>query len=125
MNPDVGKSFRIIRGFSYKGYKCVVIQNLPFKYLLGYVKLPKGHKYYGVPKEAIPVDCHGELTYGEIEGDYYVIGFDCAHFGDLDIDIPENTSSSGRNITDWFKPNKDENFVTDNIKSIVDQLEKR
>lgn len=48
----------------------------------GYVHLPKGHKYYGVNYGDIPVNVHGSLTYSEQEGDYWVIGFDTAHFGD-------------------------------------------
>lgn len=30
-----------------------------------YVKLPEGHKYYGLGYDDIPVDCHAGLTYAE------------------------------------------------------------
>lgn len=48
----------------------------------GYVKLPKGHKYYGVHYDDIPVDVHGGLTYSEEEDGFWVVGFDTAHGGD-------------------------------------------
>ena len=129
MNSVYKKSFKTIKEFDYKGYICLVVQNSHLKYLLGYVKLPKGHKYYNVPIEEIPVDCHYGLTYGEIQDNYYVIGFDCAHSNDFDIPKKSLYSLQNKtdrlNITDWFpNPNKDENFVTDNIKGIVDQLER-
>ena len=48
----------------------------------GYVALPKGHKYYQVDYDDIPVDVHGGLTYSQQMGDYWVVGFDTAHFSD-------------------------------------------
>lgn len=48
----------------------------------GYVHLPKGHKWYGVDYDDIPVDIHGGLTYAREEDDHWVIGFDTAHYQD-------------------------------------------
>lgn len=48
----------------------------------GYVNLPKGHKYYGVYYDEIPVDVHGGLTFSEQIGEYWTVGFDTAHSGD-------------------------------------------
>lgn len=60
----------------------------------GYVCLPPKHKYHGVPYDDIPVDVHGELSYGKLgkdsklrnkpEGieDWWIVGFDTAHLGD-------------------------------------------
>jgi len=115
------KSIEVIKELEYKGYKCVIKRNLILKALLGYVKLPKGHRYYGVSIEKIPVECHGDLTYGEIENDNYVIGFDCAHIFDFDF---ENKRGISKNA---FKypigiPNKSENYVIEDLKRIVDQL---
>jgi len=55
----------------------------------GYVKLPAGHKYYGVHYDDIPVDVHGGLTYSEQEGDYWVVGFDTAHYMDNENTWPK------------------------------------
>ncbi len=32
----------------------------------GYVLIPEGHKYHGVPYHKIPVDVHGGLTFGSL-----------------------------------------------------------
>ena len=111
------KYIEIVEEFEYKGYKCVIKRNLLLKALLGYIKLPKGHKYFGVPIDDISVECHWGLTYGEIEGDDYVIGFDCAHSFDFDIDTVDLEYILG-------VPNKDKNYVLENIKEIVDQLQR-
>lgn len=52
----------------------------------GYVKLPKGHKYYGVDYSDIPVDSPGGLTYSKEEGDEWVVGFDTVHYRTNPID---------------------------------------
>jgi len=113
------KSFETVKKFEYNGYKCIVARNNSFNALLGYVLLPKGHKYFGMPIKDIPVECHGNLTYGKIEGDYYVIGFDCAHAFDFDV-RPDIAELNLKNI--FGKPNKNEDFATQEIKSIVEQL---
>lgn len=56
----------------------------------GYVLVPKGHKYYGLNYDDIPVDVHGGLTFSKhIKGDErgnfsdgFWIGFDTAHHND-------------------------------------------
>lgn len=64
----------------------------------GYVVIPEGHKLHGEHYDKIDVDVHGGLTYSDeltedrrnkmfpdIEDEHiggWVVGFDCAHFGD-------------------------------------------
>ena len=48
----------------------------------GYVLLPEGHKHHGAGYDDIPASVHGGLTYAASEGDWWKIGFDCAHAGD-------------------------------------------
>ncbi len=50
----------------------------------GYVGLPLWHPYYKMEYEFLPIDCHGGLTFGELDEDedLWVIGFDTAHWGD-------------------------------------------
>lgn len=53
----------------------------------GYVVLPKGHKYDGKDYNEIDVEVHGGLTFAsrgiyEKYSDQWVLGFDCAHYGD-------------------------------------------
>jgi hypothetical protein len=50
----------------------------------GYVGLPSWHPYYNMDYDSIPIDCHGGLTFGQLDEDedLWVIGFDTSHFGD-------------------------------------------
>lgn len=45
----------------------------------GYVALPKEHPCFGKSYYDIDVKVHGGLTYAEMEGDFWVVGFDTAH----------------------------------------------
>ena len=63
--------------FNHMGFRC------------GYVVLPPTHPEHGTPYSELTLEYtpHGGLTYSEYEGDEWVIGFDCAHFGDApDLD---------------------------------------
>jgi len=46
----------------------------------GYVKLPEGHKWFGLSYDDVPVKVHGGLTYGGSGSKF--IGFDTNHGGD-------------------------------------------
>ena len=48
----------------------------------GYVKLVESDRYFNVNYNDIPIQCHGGLTYGEVENNGYWIGFDCMHAND-------------------------------------------
>lgn len=47
-----------------------------------YVKIPNNSILCYMDYNDIPIDCHGGLTYGEIEEDGYWVGWDYAHYGD-------------------------------------------
>lgn len=73
----------------YKGYEFAVM-NLG-THPCCYIKLPKGHKYYGKNYNDIPLSVHGGLTYSEkhlwvtedvIDETGWWIGWDYAHIGD-------------------------------------------
>lgn len=106
--------------FTYCGYKCTIISiedndelslfyNIfPSKYYCGYVAVPYWHPAYEKKYDNLHIQCHGGLTYSDhnlLGQDYpaWWIGFDCAHF--YDIDNP-----------------KDINFVRQECRNIVDQL---
>lgn len=71
--------------FKYKGYQCEIKRIEMFGYLCGYVHIPLSHPVYGKKYHDIDIECHGGLTYSNI--DYQtkdmVIGFDCAHYMDI------------------------------------------
>ena len=112
--------------FDYKGFKVVIKRMMFFGgQLNGYVRIPKGHKFYDKGYDDIPIECHGGLTFaGDLEedGDFYV-GFDTAHHMDY---IPFLQMSLGKDgvtssvLTDGTY--KDINYVRNECKSIVDQL---
>jgi hypothetical protein len=114
------ESIVAVKEFNYKGYDCTVMKDPMSKVLLGYVKLPKGHKYFGVDADKIPVKCHGGLNYGKVTGDHYIIGFDCGHAFDVDFGPKRGLRNLEYPIG---VPNKSENYVVKNIEGIVDQLE--
>lgn len=54
------------------------------KALCGYITLTKDSSLYGVGYDDINIQAHGGLTYqGYDQDENWVIGFDCAHHGDL------------------------------------------
>lgn len=69
-------------GFVYNDYFCDIHRNT-LGVLVGYVFLDSNHPWHGKPYDEIEANVHGNLTYGEKYSDsMYIIGFDCAHFGD-------------------------------------------
>lgn len=118
--------------------------------LCGYVAVPPSHPYYGKHYEEVDLHAHGGLTYSnpcqgdichktDIEDKVWWFGFDCAHAGDLIPSVWEARQPGGylHHIReDLFKSFKSlENhplfqetyktieFVEDEIKSLVEQLE--
>jgi hypothetical protein len=126
--------------FAYKGYLCIV-KRLVTAYhfwgnLNGYVILEKGHKYHGKGSDEIDVDCHGGLTWSseakelfpdELFTDEWVIGFDCAHYGDMQPflilrEIFQRPPMPTAIIDDPFVTYKDFEYVREQCIKIVDQL---
>lgn len=76
--------------WEYRGVKCHILRHPVMLHLCGYVTAPAGHPWYEKPYDDIDVRVHGGLTFkGFLDSKQdmgYVVGFDCAHAGDL---IPE------------------------------------
>lgn len=132
--------------FEYKGYECEIKESPAGLFGCGYVKLPKGHKYYGEDDASLLIKCHGGLNFSEQIDDKWVIGFDCGHWDDMvpayrireenaDLSkVPESEIMKiGDNIylkshvhlnnNDIIKSTfKDNEFIENEIKRIVDQL---
>lgn len=113
-----------IKEFNYKGFNCFIKKfsmgplsrfylglgdfgGNPQGWLCGYVALPQGHPLYG--KEYDEIDdkindvTHFGLTYSNLEGNDWVIGFDCNHA----FDTPATNTVQ---------------FVEGNIEEIVDTI---
>lgn len=101
--------------YEIHGYKVQIFRNPYLGNLLGYVFLNKDQPCYGCRESEIDVRVHGGITYAEKYGDYWKIGFDCAHSGDfMPYAGPHNNSSSFtyKNIQ----------YVKDQLTNLVDQL---
>lgn len=101
--------------FEYRGYKCFIMV-MSGGYLNGYVLITKNHPAYMKRYYELDIDCHGGLSFSDFAShknldDGWFIGFDCAHAGDL---VPNFSNSPGV----W----RDEEYVTNELKSIVEQL---
>lgn len=65
----------------YKGIKLTVKRHPQSGHLNGYINVPTD-----ITKEQfndIEDHSHGGITYDKHEGDYRVLGFDCAHYSDM------------------------------------------
>jgi hypothetical protein len=66
--------------------ECLIRRNHTLA-LCGYVVITSDNKLYGLDYDSIHskinIDVHGGLTYSDEGEDGWVIGFDCAHAGDL------------------------------------------
>lgn len=71
----------IFKQFEAFGLRCEV-KRMPQGHLCGYVYLPPGHPLYGQTPD---VSVHGGITYDQFDDndEFWVLGFDCAHGGDL------------------------------------------
>ena len=100
-------------------FHCSIVRNPRSGHLCGYVKLTTDNDFFGKEYDDIPLSCHGGLTYASEEGDKWVIGFDCAHYGDLhpfysDTEIYGNTGTY-----------RDMEFVTRECESICEQISEK
>lgn len=104
------------------------IMNLGF-HPTAYIKIPKGHTYYGKEMEDIDIYVHGGITYAKdnlwigenqkIEG--YFIGWDYAHYGDYggyEEMLPKELRTNGKKWTteEIFKEVKEVCYQLNKIK---------
>lgn len=127
------KLVEIEKQFDYKGHDCIcTFIHLGFR--CGYVSVPTNRTYF-----EYNISCHGSLThvgklpYGYGRKQTYYIGFDCGHsagdgvdynkafeYGLIDSREPEYYSSE--DLCNSY-PAKTLDFVIEQCKHIVDQLE--
>lgn len=96
----------------YKGIKLTVKRHPEMGHFNGYINVPTN-----ITKEQfndIEDHSHGGITYDEQEGDYIVLGFDCAHYSDM---IPYYTIYSS---DDHYRDLK---YVLNVLKDMADCLE--
>lgn len=117
------------KDFKYKGFDCEINRTEQIGILCGYVIINQNNKLFGKDYDSdlcMNLDVHGGITYTDSEDDgRWRIGFDCGHVGDyvpgiyppytkmfVDPDDLGGKAGEYRNIQ----------FVTDEIKKMVDQV---
>jgi hypothetical protein len=128
-----------LRVWTHKGLTCVAMRGFYLNlredvelpkdkyslfHLSGYVGLPKGKKNHGKDPDDIRVSIHGGPTYArdhlpgcEPAGDIWWVGFDCAHAGDICMDIPA--------INGFGASYKDMKYVIEQTNKLAEQLARR
>lgn len=82
------------------GYPAVVVVQ-PMGHRCGYVQIPKDHPAAELQYEDIELDVHGGLTYGTINSEGTVFGFDCGHSCDKpDMNL---MSESSKQVYEKFR----------------------
>jgi len=101
-------------------FNCHIRRNTRGGHLCGYVTLTPDNDFFGKDYDNISVSCHGGLTYASEEGSYWVIGFDCAHFDDLQPFYIDKEIIYGEN-----RVYRDMEFVTEECESICEQISEK
>ena len=111
----------------YSNHTFVVYQHEISGHLNGYVLLNKDDRV----EDIMDIKCHGGITFeGNLAEIIQVqpgnwIGFDCAHYGDLAPFYKEKLAALGFDFgVSYDEVWRDQKFVEDNCKQIIDQLEK-
>ena len=73
----------------HAGHEWMIVHNW-MGYRCGYVRVDKGHAWFGKDYDDVPAEIHGGLTFAEPDqpcgkggaDDGWWVGFDCAHGGD-------------------------------------------
>lgn len=102
--------------FDYKGYKCQIKRHVYLKNLCGYVFLPKDHALASQDPFCLALAVHGGITYGELVGENYILGFDCAHCEDL---VPGMHESLELPFLQIYRSMQ---YVEEELKELVDQI---
>ena len=98
--------------------KCFIQRN-PMNTWCGYTIIPKSFPIDF--EQEININCHGGITYQSVnlDGDL-VVGFDCAHHGDL---VPKLLELEGILINDKdISVYRDKQYVIDEVNSMVEQI---
>lgn len=97
-------------------FVCKIRRNMSLNNLCGYVEITKDNKLFGIDYFDLEVSLqvHGGITYSSSEGDFWVFGFDCAHFNDMIFSENFVPRGSGEY--------KDMEYVTKECESLAEQL---
>ena len=99
--------------------KCYLQRHNKMKHLCGYVVLTEDNKFWYKDYDRVSVQVHGGLTYaGDGENGTWVLGFDCAHSGDLVPSFQDNRLNLNY-LNDVYR---DKEYVISECESLAEQL---
>lgn len=84
-------------------------------HLCGYVVIPESNAIYGKDYNNLDINVHGGLTFSGLVDNEWLIGFDCAHLGDL---IPRWAGEPSMTNSIW----RDPAFVKEELERLTKQL---
>lgn len=100
--------------FDYRGIKAKVVRQTKYGYLCGYILVSSDST--GEMMDDLDIIAHGGITYDR-EG---WLGFDCAHYGDLNIEMLRLLKDS--EISTEYETYKDLSYVIGNLKKMIDKI---
>lgn len=122
--------------FKHAGFACLMLRNRHSGNWCGYVGVPNGHPAYGQDYNAVDVECHGGLTYGnKCDGahichvpepgepdDLFWFGFDCHHAWDR---APGYEATLRQHGLGWVDPDASYRaapYVRREVEGLAEQL---
>lgn len=111
------------------GYQCIIWRDDKTLHLCGYVGVPKNHPCYEHRDFFTPplsdIEVHGGITFSNYfkskkYQNFWFIGFDCAHYGDIMPGLIEHFPSHNRSKSMY----RDKSYVKQNINLLLKQLKK-
>lgn len=108
--------------FNYKGFKCfIVFNNTNFN---GYIQTTlEQRKWFEQNRHTLEqYEPHGGITCESALNGTPGFGFDCAHYGDLQIDPTNLISQLAENPYGWQYPFKTPEFVDAELRNWADHL---
>jgi len=109
-----------IENFVYQGYECLLKRNM-LGCWLGYVHIPAS-SVWAQQQNFMLLDVHGGITYANLlpdQEDIFVLGFDCAHLGDIMPYAAEQGFFDPHASTSTYKTI---DYARDALKHMVDQI---
>ncbi len=105
--------------FDVRGLICEIKRHEQLGHLCGYVSIPESHPAFKKSDDQLNYSVNGGLTFSklDIELNEWILGFDCAHGGDITPELYRQMGSMSE-----LETYKTWEYVENEINDLVDQL---